>query len=870
MSLRSPNLDDRRFKDLVEEGRRRIAQSCPTWTDLTPGDPGIVLLEAFAYLTDILLYRLNRLPEKAYIEFLRLIGVRMYPPAAAGVNLRFRLTRPQNHPVEIPKGLRVTTGRTDTGAEAPVFITTESASIEPGATEKDIFALHCDLIEGELVGVGTGTPGLIVKVSRPPIIAPTGDQLDLIVGVEATAEELGGLSEAAVEHGGKAYRIWREVGNFSNPGEDRFVYVADRLAGTIFFAPAVRMSSGPDALQSMPQALAEVPPADRQIRVWYRRGGGPHGNVTANLLTTLKDPLPGVEVTNPGPATGGRAAESLDNALRRGPQELHSLHRAVTARDFELIAKQSSGAVDRAHAFTKAMLWSHATPGTVEVLLVSHIPEEQRARGWVSVDALRAHQTETARKQIQDALDERKPLGTTCLVNWVRYKPVRVRAQVQVHREEEPAAVKERVLQRLYRTITPLSSPPADTGWTFGKPLTSWDIYKIIDEEPGVSSVSQVRMLVDEVPNQNVRDLCADSFQPHTWYAGADDTVFRSTNDGDGWESVGHFPGEKIVSLKSFPKEASTQRRPGLLAVATTLTEAESGSALHISHDCGETWEIGLRTTFQVSELAWVEREYVPVLLLATEKGLYELALHEGAQPFQVLVDPKQTSLGFYSVAVSTDVWGGTCVAVAARGDQGVYLSDEAGKPETFRLIGLQKEMVRRLVFHHYAPNRYLWACVAAIGDDAGKGCFRWKLTGAEENPEGWVAYKKGWNAGSCRDLTFHGSTALAASLRGGVLWLDITAPEPTWTQPDINCKLPLRGAERLFQPIDAVATDPPANYLLASGIEGIYRSQDRAKSYSHISSREFSERVTLPSTWLFCSGEHEITVQSEDEVRRD
>ena len=108
-------------------------------------------------------------------------------------------------------------------------------------------------------------------------------------------------------------------------------------------------------------------------------------------------------LTNPGPATGGRAAESLDNALRRGPQELHSLHRAVTARDFELIAKQSSGAVDRAHAFTKAMLWSHASPGTVEVLLVPHIPEEQRAQGWVKAEILRAHETEPARKQIQDA-----------------------------------------------------------------------------------------------------------------------------------------------------------------------------------------------------------------------------------------------------------------------------------------------------------------------------------------------------------------------------------------------------------------------------------------------------------------------------------
>lgn len=870
MALRSPNLDDRRFEDLVEEGRRSIAQSCREWTDLTAGDPGIVLLEVFAYLTDILLYRLNRLPEKAYIEFLRLIGVRLHPPAAAGVYLRFRLTRPQNHPVEIPKGTRVSTGRTDAGGEPLVFVTTKKASIEAGAGEKEVFALHCDMVEAELAGVGTGLPGLTVIVSRPPVIAPSGDQLDLVVGVETTSEELGSISTIAIEHGGKAYRVWREVDNFNNLGEDRFVYVTDRLAGKIFFAPAMRMGSPDGSLQAKSHALAEIPPANREIRIWYRRGGGPNGNVTANLLNTLKDPLPGVEVINPKPATGGRKAESLENALRRGPQELHSLHRAVTARDFELIAKQSSGAVDRVHAFTKAMLWNHASPGTVEVLLVPHIPEAQRVKGWVRVEMLRAHETEPARKQIQDVLDERRPLGTVCLVNWVRYKPVQIRAAVEVHREEEPVEVQKRVLQRLYRTITPLSSPSKNKGWTFGKPLTSWDVYKIIDEEPGVSSVSQVRMLVDDVPGNSVKALCADSFQPHTWYAGSGDTIFRSTNDGAGWELVGRFPEEVIVSARSFPGEASTRRRPGLLAVATYLPEAEGGSALHISHDCGETWKIGLRTTFLVSEVAWVEREYVPVLLLATEKGLYELAIHEGAQPFQVVVDPQRTSLGFYSVAVSSDVWGGTCVAVAARSDQGVFISDEGGKPETFKNIGLQKEMVRRLVFHHYAPHRYLWACVAAIGDDAGKGCFRWKLTGAEENPEGWVPYRKGWNSGSCRDLTFQATNALAASLRGGVLRLDITSSEPTWTQPDINCKLPLRGAERLFQPIDALATDPLANYLMAGGIEGIYCSRDQGNNYEHVSSREFTERVTLPSTWLFCSAEHKITVKTEDEERRD
>jgi len=84
MPLPSPNLDDRSFRQLVEEARRRIQSSCPEWTDLTPGDPGLALVEVFAFLTETLIYRLNRVPHKAYVEFLhfveRLYDSAMQPP----------------------------------------------------------------------------------------------------------------------------------------------------------------------------------------------------------------------------------------------------------------------------------------------------------------------------------------------------------------------------------------------------------------------------------------------------------------------------------------------------------------------------------------------------------------------------------------------------------------------------------------------------------------------------------------------------------------------------------------------------------------------------------------------------------------------
>src|SRR5262249_55065711 len=153
-------------------------------------------------------------------------------------------------------------------------------------------------------------------------------------------------------------------------------------------------------LASDPVALAAIPQAGREIRLWYRRGGGAQGNVGANALTVLKDPIAGVQVTNPEPAVGGLAAESVPNALVRGPQDLHALTRGVTARDFELNAT-SLGAVARARALTRAGMWRFASPGQVEVVLVPQIPPAERPRGRVTIDALHARQTDDAVTQVR-------------------------------------------------------------------------------------------------------------------------------------------------------------------------------------------------------------------------------------------------------------------------------------------------------------------------------------------------------------------------------------------------------------------------------------------------------------------------------------
>ena len=79
----SPKLDDRTYRDIVDEALRLIPRYCPEWTNHNPSDPGITLLELTAWMTELILYRLNRVPEKNYLAFLDLIGVKLRSPQPA-------------------------------------------------------------------------------------------------------------------------------------------------------------------------------------------------------------------------------------------------------------------------------------------------------------------------------------------------------------------------------------------------------------------------------------------------------------------------------------------------------------------------------------------------------------------------------------------------------------------------------------------------------------------------------------------------------------------------------------------------------------------------------------------------------------------
>jgi len=120
----TPVIDPRNFQDLVDEAKRRIPQYCPEWTDHNVSDPGVTLIELFAWMADIILYRLNKVPDRDYLKFLDLIGARPHPAVPASTELTFWLTAPQRDTKLIPRGIEIATRQTET--RPAVTFTTDS------------------------------------------------------------------------------------------------------------------------------------------------------------------------------------------------------------------------------------------------------------------------------------------------------------------------------------------------------------------------------------------------------------------------------------------------------------------------------------------------------------------------------------------------------------------------------------------------------------------------------------------------------------------------------------------------------------------------------------------------------------------------
>lgn len=173
-------------------------------------------------------------------------------------------------------------------------------------------AIGATTVESELLGRGSGQSNQIAKLANGNVLA---ESLEVVV-------------EDPVD---RQYHEWKPVGDFDTAGRDDRVYVLDPEAGWIYFGDGVR-----GAVPAL---------GTRMVAVRYRHGGGAAAELPAGTVTQGEGlPAAVQDVTNPIAARGGKDAETLDQARARAPRELKTLGRAVTADDFDLLARQTVGA----------------------------------------------------------------------------------------------------------------------------------------------------------------------------------------------------------------------------------------------------------------------------------------------------------------------------------------------------------------------------------------------------------------------------------------------------------------------------------------------------------------------------------------------
>lgn len=611
MSLDIPNLDDRRFQDYVDDAKRLVQQRCPEWTDHNVSDPGVTLIETFAFMVDQLTYRLNKVSDRNYVKFLELIGVSLFPPSAAQAPVTFWLTSPQDEPVEVPRGTSVATRR-EGRSDPVVFETIDNLTIQnvnltqvlsvgvegipidyseivgidsftcfgqipmPGealllglneAAPANVVALRFEChIEG--VGVdpenpplvweaydggkwllceveqdttaGLNQPGDIVlhipfehevalinnmragwlrcRVTEPEVGQPFYSSAPHVENVAAFTiggttkaihaniidNEILGLSEGVanqsftLQHSpvitsplphvlevstDDGFEEWEEVETFAGSAYADKHFVIDKVAGEVRLGPAVRLEDGSF------RNYGAVPPKGAVLRLrQYRSGGGQEGNVAKGALSVLKSPVNFISsVENRIPATGGVDGETLDNAKVRGPISLRTLGRAVTVEDYEHLAKVAAQGIARVHCVP--VMQDDQEQG-IRVLVVPAVGDDEDG----TMPFARLAPSQDLLGQVARELDKRRAIGARVIVEPPFYQGITVLVQLRSRLFADPDRVMSDAKALLYRYLHPITGGPDGTGWPFGRPVHSGEIYAVLQRVSGVELVEQVQL----------------------------------------------------------------------------------------------------------------------------------------------------------------------------------------------------------------------------------------------------------------------------------------------------------------------------------------------------------------------------------------
>ncbi|MHC5258232.1 baseplate J/gp47 family protein [Streptomyces sp. UC4497] len=226
--------------------------------------------------------------------------------------------------------------------------------------------------------------------------------------------------------------------------------------------------------------------------------GGPAGNRPAGAISRLATSNPLLAaVANPERAAGGAQAETLREVQERGPQLLRHQKRAVTAEDFEWLARQAAGtSVARARCLLARDRELRVQPGWVTVIVV---PQDSGPRPLPSAELIRLVEDDLERRALVTLTD---PVPPHVNVIGPGYVPVELEVEVRPSEPARPEAARRAVRAAIDRFLHPLTGGPDGDGWAFGRDVFHGELFALVENLPEVDHVHRLafRPTVATVP----------------------------------------------------------------------------------------------------------------------------------------------------------------------------------------------------------------------------------------------------------------------------------------------------------------------------------------------------------------------------------
>jgi hypothetical protein len=459
----------------------------PEWTDQSPSDLGVLLVDLFAYMGDVVLYYQDRIANESFLQTaverrsvlnaLRLIGYELSPPVPAAAELTLFFKPPPlggSSVVTIPQGARFEAAALN-GGEAQSFEylgpsldidlnSDQAAPIENG--QKLAYAglpvLQSILQPTTVIGSSTGEANQMFPIPGTPVILDT-----LVVEVDEGAGWV-----IWDRRGSLLYDLGSEgrVSLSSEDARDYYVQFNENDVCWVIFGDG---------------AFGRRPPVGlNNIRATYRIGGGKAGNVPANSITVSRTAFDAVtkplfdSVTNPMPAAGGADHEEIEHAKRVGPMAFRSGLRAVTLSDYAALALQAGGV---AKVRAKAPSWN---------IVELYIAPEGNSLRPVPEELLR---------RLVSYFESRRMAGTFVEILNATGVLIDISIDLVYDKRYRPEAVRQGAEAAVQDLL-------AFKNVDFGQPLYLSDVYGQVESAAGVAAMTVTRFRRQDGPVLELED----------------------------------------------------------------------------------------------------------------------------------------------------------------------------------------------------------------------------------------------------------------------------------------------------------------------------------------------------------------------------